>query len=134
VCASLSFLFLLLFGIQAAYVHFGPELGRCLAARPDCADACDVFGNPVLYLAASQGLARAVYSLLVAGAFADFPGVEGNTALHAAASKGHDEVVRDGKVVGQDRGLGRLSSSEVIVFNVGATVSRKMRPVFDTMC
>jgi ankyrin repeat protein len=116
--------------MQAAYLHFGPELGRCLAARPDCADACDVFGNPVLYLAASQGLARAVYSLLVAGAFADFPGVEGSTALHAAASRGHDEVVsvtEAREAVGSDRGMEGRKCAEVELL---VYVLNYSRPIF----
>jgi len=79
---------------EAALVHFGPELGRCLAARPDCADACDAAGDPALRLAASRGLLGAVHRLLVAGAYADFPGRDGGTPLHAAAAAGHADVVR----------------------------------------
>ncbi|VUC29009.1 unnamed protein product [Clonostachys rosea] len=66
-----------------------------VARRPDDVDACDICGKTPLWWAASEGHARTVSELMIAGADPDHERkYTGHRPLHEAACKNHYEVIR----------------------------------------
>ena len=82
-------------GTAAAVGAVGPQgpLELLLEEDPHLVDAPDERGESPLSIAVAQGISRAVFSLLRAGAFPSSPGRDGNTPLHRAAVTGHTDVV-----------------------------------------
>ena len=99
---------------EGAAVGQPTRLEMVLATEPShtCADA-RAGGESALAIAAARGFTRGVHALLVAGAMVDYPGNEGHTPMHRAAST--PPPAGGGKAAGAGPGPGALMVEMLIV-------------------